>query len=63
MKRLSDNLQRFERGLISVNDLSLDEYRLREAELTAVKTWQSLHDEVFQVARIAGTSALGIVRK
>ncbi len=62
-KLFHDNLQRFERGLISVNDLSIDEFRLREAELTAIKTWQSLHDELFQVARIAGTSALTVVSK
>lgn len=54
----NDNLRRFERGLISVNDLSLDEFRLREAELGAIRTWQSFHDEVFQLARISGTSAL-----
>lgn len=58
-----DNLLRFERGLISVNDLSIDEFRLREAELTAIRTWQSLHDELFQLARISGTSALSLVRQ
>lgn len=57
-----DNLLRFERGLISVNELSIDEFRLREAELTAIHTWQSLHDEIFQLARISGTSALSLIR-
>lgn len=60
-KLFQDNLKRFERGLISVNDLSLDEFRLREAELTAIRTWQSFHDELFQLAKISGTSALSVV--
>ena len=58
-----DNLLRFERGLISVNELSIDEFRLREAELTDIRTWQSLHDELFQLARISGTSALTLVKR
>ena len=56
-----DNLQRFERGLISVNDLSLDEHRVREAELAAVDTWQKVHQEIFHVAELAGTSAVGVL--
>lgn len=61
-KLFHDNLLRFERGLISVNDLSIDEFRLREAELESVRTWQSLHNEMFQLARVAGNSVLSAMK-
>lgn len=54
----SDNLQRFQRGLITVNDLSIDEHRVQEAELTAIQTWQKAHTEWFHVAELAGVPAI-----
>ena len=56
-----DNLQRFERGLITVNELSLDEHRVRDAELAAISTWQRVHQELFRVAELAGQSVLSVL--
>lgn len=38
-----DAVHRFERGLVSVNDLSVDEARLYTAERDSVRSWHDLH--------------------
>lgn len=53
-----DNLQRFQRGLITVNDLSIDEHRVQETELTAISKWKQAHTEWFHVAELAGLPAI-----
>jgi len=54
----ADNLKRFERGLISVNELSIDEHRVREAEIAAVAAWSNAHMALFKVAEESGDSVL-----
>jgi outer membrane protein TolC len=53
-----DNLRRFERGLISVNELSIDEHRVREAELSAIDAWALAHVALFRLGELSGDSVL-----
>jgi outer membrane protein TolC len=51
-----DNLKRFERGLISVNELSIDEQRVRDSELKAIESWARVHVDLFKLAEQKGVS-------
>lgn len=53
-----DNLKRFERGLVSVNELSIDEHRVRETELAAIEAWSTVHIGLFKLAELKGTSLI-----
>lgn len=49
-----DNLQRFRRGLASVNDLSLDQGRLITSERLTVQGWSAVHTNFVRLCNAVG---------
>lgn len=53
-KLYKDNVTRFQKGLVSANDLTVDQDRLAETELFAVKGWASAHLALTKFCHSAG---------
>ena len=56
-----DNLTRFERGLVTVNEMTLDEGRLYEAELATIRGWKTTHQSVIGLCHALGKDIKGCV--
>ena len=50
-----DNLQRFKKGLVDANDLSVDQERSYNAELFAIRGWSALHSSFSRLCHAMGT--------
>ncbi len=50
----TENLKRFERGLVNANDLAVEYRRFLTSELLAVKGWAGAHQSLVQVCLSAG---------
>lgn len=53
-KLYQDNLLRFRKGLANANELSLDQTRLYDSELSAVRGWASVHTNFTKLCHAVG---------
>ncbi len=53
-KLYQDNLLRFRKGLANANELALDQRRLYESELSAIKGWNSAHTQYSKLCHSVG---------
>jgi outer membrane protein TolC len=58
-----DNLARFERGLVSVNELTLDQNRLLSAELAVSQSWRAVHEHLFDLCHAMGKGIKACLNK
>ena len=48
------NLERFKRGLVTVNDLKIDQERVFNTELLSIRAWKEAHVQFSKLCFISG---------